>query len=951
MSRKEANKKNKLQASTVITAHANADFDALAAIIAASRLYDDAVLIFPGSQEKNLRNFYIQSTTYLFNFKKFSEIDPDAVKLLVVVDTRQKSRLDHVGPLIDKPGVEVHVYDHHPDSEEDLDADQSVVLPWGSTATILTLRMKERNVLPTSEEATILGLGIFEDTGSFNFDSTTEHDFAAAAWLRKHGMELGVIQDLLQRDLSSEQVGILGELLKAATTHAIHGVEVVITEVSTEHFIGDFAFLVHKFIDMENLRVLFALGRMGDRIHLVARSRTPDVNVGQICSTFGGGGHAYAASATIKDKTLAEVRDDLFGLLYSQINPQMMVADFMSQPTMHIQDDTSMAEAVELMKNFGLKGVPVVAAGSLRCVGILENKLADKAVSHGLGKWKVSEYMMGKFSAVSPGDDLYGVMEIILGKRQRMVPVVQDDELKGVITRTDLVNILVEEPSRIPESLLPERKRKRNVKSLMRNRLPKEAYQLLEKAGYLAQSMNLVVYAVGGFVRDILLSRPNLDIDLVVEGGNGIEFARALADRLGGRVKAHRKFKTAVVILPDGQRVDVATARLEYYQQPAALPTVELSSIKMDLYRRDFTINAVAVHLNPGNMGELVDFFGAQKDIKDKLVRVLHSLSFVEDPTRILRAVRFEQRFGFRIGGQTLRLIKNALQLKMFNRLSGSRIFHELQLIMAEEDPLSCFTRMDELGLLEAIHPDLVLNSNKIKQLMELEKVHNWYKLLFLEPSCEPWKLFFLGLTLGLDRKKASNIIKRLNLSKRDERDFLGLRETVGEAQGKLMNWLQNDRPLSELCALLDPLPIEGTLFLMARSQKEQTRKKISQVIVTYRFVKPDVTGEDLKDIGVQVGPSFGIILDKLRSAKIDGKAPDRESQLKLAEVLARTTHSAGRPAKAASAENSGGQGKRKTRGDRKRARSAQKDRTPPSTGDEKTDNTNTSSENSGEDG
>lgn len=893
MSQKGTNAPAKIQAKTVITAHANADFDALAAMIAASRLYEGAVLIFPGSQEKNLRNFYIQSTTYLFNFKKYNEIDPDSVELLVVVDTRQKSRLDHVAPLVGKPGVAVHVYDHHPDSDEDLEADLSVVLPWGSTASILTLRMKEREVLPTAEEATILGLGIFEDTGSFNFESTTPYDFEAAGWLRQHGMDLGVIQDLLQRDLSSEQVGILGELLKAATAHSIHGIEVVITEVSTEHFIGDFAFLVHKFIDMENLRVLFALGRMGDRIHLVARSRTPDVNVGQICSSFGGGGHAYAASATIKDKTLSEVRDDLFGLLYSQISPQKLVGELMSQPPIFIQENKSMAQAVELMKNFGLKGVPVVAADSKRCVGVLENQLADKAVSHGLGEWRVSEYMMGKFSTVSPADDLYGVMEIILGRRQRMVPVVEDGELRGVITRTDLVNILVEEPSRIPESLLPERKRKRNVKSLMRNRLPKEAYSLLEKAGYLAQSMGLVVYAVGGFVRDILLSRPNLDIDLVVEGGNGIDFAKALAERLNGRVKAHRKFKTAVCILPDGQRVDVATARLEYYQQPAALPTVELSSIKMDLYRRDFTINAVAVHLNPGTMGDLVDFFGAQKDIKDKLVRVLHSLSFVEDPTRILRAVRFEQRFGFRIGGQTQRLIKNALQLKMFNRLSGSRIFHELQLIMDEEDPLPCFIRMDELGLLEAIHPDLVLNANKIKLIMELEKVHNWYKLLFIEPPCEPWKLFFLGLTLGLDRDKAAGIVKRLNLSKRDERDFLSLREMVGDAQGRLMFWLQNSRPLSELCSILDHLPIEGPLFLMARSQKEHVRKMISQVIVTYRFMKPDVTGDDLKKLGVKIGPRFGIILDKLRVAKIDGKAPDRESQLALAERLAKTVKGA----------------------------------------------------------
>ncbi|MDO9631839.1 MAG: DHH family phosphoesterase, partial [Humidesulfovibrio sp.] len=244
------NKPTRIQARTVITAHANADFDALAAMIAASRLYPDAVLIFPGSQEKNLRNFYIQSTTYLFNFKHFKDIDPEAVELLVVVDTRQKSRLPHIAPLLDMPGIKIHVYDHHPDTDEDLQADFSRVENWGSTTTILAHEMMAKNVLPNIEEATVLGLGIFEDTGSFSFASTTPEDFNAAAWLRKNGMDLDVISDLLARDLSSEQITILSALIESAKIHDFHGIEVVIAEVTTEDFVSDFAYLVHKYIDM-----------------------------------------------------------------------------------------------------------------------------------------------------------------------------------------------------------------------------------------------------------------------------------------------------------------------------------------------------------------------------------------------------------------------------------------------------------------------------------------------------------------------------------------------------------------------------------------------------------------------------------------------------------------------------------------------------------------------------
>ncbi|MDO9083736.1 MAG: CBS domain-containing protein, partial [Humidesulfovibrio sp.] len=561
------NKPARIQARTVITAHANADFDALAAMIAASRLYPDAVLIFPGSQEKNLRNFYIQSTTYLFNFKHFKDIDPAAVELLVVVDTRQRSRLTHVQPLLDRPGIKIHVYDHHPDTEEDLKADFSRVVPWGSSTTILVHEMIARNVVPTVEEATVLGLGIFEDTGSFSFASTTTEDFHAAAWLRQNGMDLGVISDLLARDLSSEQIKILSALIESAKVHDFHGIEVVIAEVSTEEFVSDFAYLVHKYIDMENIRVVFALGRMGDRIHLVARSRTAEVNVGNICSFFGGGGHGYAASATIKDKTLSQVRDELLALLYSHINPQLVAATLMSKPPVTIESDHSMADAAELMTRFGLKGVPVVAPGTLRCVGLMERKIADKALSHGLGSAALGVYMLAEYAQVAPEADLYQVMEIIIGKRQRLLPVVQGEELVGVVTRTDLVNQMVEQSARISEVVLPDRKKERNIRPVLRTRLPGSVIALLEQAGHLAEGLGYKLYAVGGFVRDILLARPNLDIDLVVEG-DGIHFARELAALRQGRVKAHLKFKTAVVVFPDGQRIDVATARLEYYEYP-----------------------------------------------------------------------------------------------------------------------------------------------------------------------------------------------------------------------------------------------------------------------------------------------------------------------------------------------------------------------------------------------
>lgn len=254
-------------------------------MIAASKLYPDALLVFPGTQESSLKDYFIQSAMYLFNFKSMKDIDPQEVGLLVVVDTRQRARLGHVEPLLEVPDLEIHLYDHHPASEGALEGRIDIYRPWGATTSIIIEKLREKSLTVSPDEATIMGLGIFEDTGGFTFKSTTEHDFEAAAWLRTMGMDLDVIRDIMSRELSTEQVAILSELIDSASSHTINGVDIVIAEVSLDSYVGDFALLTHKLMDMENIRVLFAIGHMGDRIQLVARSKVQEVDVGTVCSS------------------------------------------------------------------------------------------------------------------------------------------------------------------------------------------------------------------------------------------------------------------------------------------------------------------------------------------------------------------------------------------------------------------------------------------------------------------------------------------------------------------------------------------------------------------------------------------------------------------------------------------------------------------------------------------
>lgn len=889
----QASSQDKPRPDIVITSHSNADYDALASMVAAGKLYPGAVLIAPSMQERHEAHYFADSIAYLFNLTPAKNIDFSAVSTLVVVDTRQKSRIPQVASLLENPNLVIHLYDHHPDTEDDLPGNVTIVKPWGATTSIITHLLREKELPVTPDEATMLGLGIYEDTGSFTFSSTRPEDLTAAAWLREQKMDVNIISELVSRDLTRDQLQVLNTLLESATSHNVKGIPIVIALASLDVFLGDFAVLAHKIMDMEkeSLKVLFAVARMGDRVQIVARSRTPDVDVARICSAFGGGGHAFAASASVKDKTLAEVKAEILALLTTSVNPHLTVGDHMTSPAKTVEENQSILEAEDIMNRYGLKAVPVVKTDTLDCVGYLEQQTAARAVAHGLGAFPVSEYMQRNVLTVTPDATLFPAMDIILTQRQRLVPVVRNDLVVGVLTRTDVIRLLLEDHSlRIPEGdPLSAPLRERSIRQQLEERLPEEYVDLLRLAGKLGDDQGCSVYAVGGFVRDLLMNRANLDMDLSVEG-DGIVFAEALARKLGGRVRPHQKFKTAVVAFSNSRgdplRVDVATARLEYYEHPGALPTVELSSIKMDLFRRDFTINALAVQLNKERFGMLVDPFGAQRDMKEKTLNILHSLSFIEDPTRILRAIRFETRFQFRLGGQTERLVKNALQLKMLDKISPSRLFNELRHIFDEKDATGCLERMDQFDILKTIHPLLKLSPDKVLLLHEVESVLSWYERLYIGKEPQRWHLFLYILTRNGKHPVVSEVLDRLALTQRGKTEFMRLRETLRQAQIKLPRWKKDDLSMSGLHAVLYRVPVEGILLLMALYHDDDLTKHLSHFLTRLHLEQPDITGEDLKHLGVPAGPLYGQILDAVLAAKLDGKAGSREDQLAFAERL-----------------------------------------------------------------
>lgn len=880
---------------TLITCHSNADFDALAAMCAAALIYGPCDVLFPGTQEANLQTFYQELKERPGAAPGCTFLDdrvPDFSKYgrLVAVDTRRRSRLRHVWPLLDNPGTRIEVWDHHPETSDDVHAHDCHAEICGAVTTLLIEEIQKRNITVTKETATVLGLGIYSDTGSFSFSSVTQRDFAAAGWLLGRGMDINIISEKTAFSMTKEHIRALNALLESAQTYHINGADVVLAEATLDSYLDDFAFLAHKMMEMEKFDILFAIGRMDDRIQIVARSRSHAVNVGAVCSAFGGGGHAYAASASVRDKTLSEVRDGILTQLYLQEEGEKTARDYMSQPAIGIEEGHTIAEADELMLHFGLKTMPVFAPLTRRCTGLIDSQITQKAISHGLAGAPLTDYMRRNLKTLPVTATLRDITTVIVGARQRLVPIVSDGgSVVGVVSRTDLINIFAQEPGRMnPTDRAPK---SRNMGKTMRDRLPKDVLDILEKAGALGRSRQTPVYVVGGFVRDLLLKTPNHDIDLVVES-DGIGFARAFAGVLGGRVRVHKKFLTSVVIFPgaDGreERVDVATARLEYYESPAALPTVEHSSIKMDLYRRDFTINALAIRLDCEPMGEIVDFFGGQKDIRDRVIRVLHTLSFVEDPTRCLRAVRFEQRYHFRIGPATEKLIKNDVSLKLLDKLSPARLFNEFEHICAEETAILCIRRLHELGILQAIHPQISINPDKKEMLIRTAKVMAWYRLLYIDEEMRPWLVYFLVLCSSLTYAVTLEVFRRLGIPPALKNEVLGCREKARSLRSSLKRLTANPGfKVSALCAMLRPLPVEFVLYLMADMEVPETRRALSRYITVWRTEKPGADGSDLKKLGLAPGPAYGVILQRLLEAKLDGTAASPEEQLALARQLA----------------------------------------------------------------
>lgn len=876
--------------------HEQADFDALASLLGVWLLDEEILPVLPRRMNRNCMAFisFYGSELPLIEPR---DLPPEKVEMVTLVDTQSYITVKGASDKTD-----VWVIDHHP-LRPDLPDHWKIMKNEnvGACTTIFVERLHEIKKPLSSLQATLLLLGIYEDTGSLTYNSTTARDMRAAAYLLEEGASLRIAMDHLNPPLTNGQREVYEQLLNQMELHKINGQKVVIAKAPAENLTEEISSIAHKMRDLFDPDALFVLVTTAEGVRLVARATTDQVDVSAIATYFGGGGHARAAAALVRPEegltkleALDKIYQDLLEILPDFIHPQITVGQIMSRRPLMIPPEMSAKEAAQLMQRYGYEGYPVIKQGQV--IGLLTRRAVDRALAHKLN-FSAGSLMEANEIKVLPGDSLDHLQQVMIQSGWGQIPVVspENGEVIGIVTRTDLLKIQAGS-----NTLVSGRE---NLTRQLEVTLPPGHLTLLRAISETAHTLRAPAYIVGGFVRDLLLERPGLDFDIVIEG-DAISLARSLVNQFGGRIITHKRFGTAKwkiqeasttiaqklvsqdqpvpINLPES--LDLISARTEFYEYPTALPTVERGSIKLDLHRRDFTINTLSIRLDGRHFGELYDYYGGLNDLKKKLVRVLHSLSFVDDPTRMLRAVRFEQRFNFSIEQRTLQLITEARTL--LRQLSGSRLRHEFDLILAEENPERIFARLKELDLLNAIHPTLDWGEEQAVPLLQV----------LFESIDERWRLpesfghfpirralAYLVWLMPLPIQESQIVAEKLRLPAILQSALKTAQKLTAE-----LAVLVPASPVSQIVERLESTPRPALYALYCQNKSAEIHNLTEKYLSDWQYNQIITDGKALKATGVPPGPVYSRILATLRSARLDGQVKTDEEERTLLNQLVR---------------------------------------------------------------
>ncbi|MEG3987345.1 CBS domain-containing protein [Microcoleus sp. S28C3] len=973
----------------LVLCHTTADFDALGAAVGLCVLRPGSRIVLTGGSHPTVRDFLALHRDEYPLIERRS-VNPQQIRSITIVDASQRDRLGKAAEWLDLPHLsEIAVFDHHLEAHSDIPATVTQIEAVGASTTLIVEKLKNQaensdtpfRLLPS--EATVMALGIHVDTGSLTFEGATARDAIALAWLMEQGASLGVIAEYVEPGLSPQLQDLLREALNNLRSETLHGYSVAWVLLSTESYVPGLSSLasrlldltetdalllgnVYKFSENENNRNIAPESPVSNRLTIIGRSRIEGTNLSELFKPFGGGGHARAASLATRDVDPLLTLNQLADELKTQIPHPPTARELMSSPVRSIRPETSVGEAHRILLRYGHSGLSVVDAGD-RLAGIISRRDIDIALHHGFSHAPVKGYMTPQLKTIAPDTLLPEIESLMVTYDIGRLPVLENGQLVGIVTRTDVLRELHQQKARdrgssakFSDCPVPE-----SVEQLLRSRISPELWQLLSIAANLAQERGWQLYLVGGAVRDLLLATDDklalTDIDLVVDGkcgsddsGAGVELASSLQKLYpGSRLDVHGQFQTAALLWhkdsPFGSLwVDIATARTEFYPYPAANPEVEASSIRQDLYRRDFTINALAVRLGVPRSGQLLDFFCGLLDLEAKKIRVLHANSFIEDPTRIYRAVRFAVRLGFEIEPQTEGYIRHALASGIYYRIQGengrapaleTRLKSELKYILQAPYWKVALQMLGDLQALRCIHPSLELDRELWRQLRLLDRCLQGrkkeegssatdsvtdvtdvrkkeegrrkkeegrrkkeegrrkkeegrdYSPFPIPHSPFPiinipdWQMRLEVLIAYLAPEYRGKVAANLQLPA----DSIKRLEVLEVGKKQLAENLPKCELPSQLVLLLRnyELPV---LIAIALQSPRSARRQIWEYLTRWANVEPPLNGNDLKALGYKPGPGFKRMLDDLLAARLDGDLGDRAAAISfLAERYPQT--------------------------------------------------------------
>ncbi|MFN3598961.1 MAG: CBS domain-containing protein [Aquificaceae bacterium] len=784
----------------IIILEEGADLDALSSAYGVQLLYQDAYLLAPSYLSKGA-----SETLSLFRdkFRILEEI-PETFDLVLVDSHNYEEYLQSLKDRV----RDIYLYDHHPQAPKGFKGKVDKV---GSCTTLIVEEIIQREIPLDPDSATLLALGIYEDTGMLTYEGTTYRDAKAISFLLERGVNLSLVRKLLSGGISKEEIDILSKHLLSLESLFVKGKRISLVVLRMEDYKPDVLKLIYELRDIKESTAFFVIAEAGGKTYLFGRSLKGEFDVSEILEKFGGGGHEFASACKFEGLSAERLKALLEALLKGEEIP-LKIRQIMSYPPFLIHEDMPIDLALLELTQRNFAGAPVVDDKG-RLVGIVYKKNLLKVQRHQVGG-RVKDIMLEDFHTLHPEDFLWKAEEILSKHGEKLIPVVEEDKVVGVITRMDLIHAY----KRHTEKLRAYEKR---------ISLPEDLKKLLEEIGESAKALGYRVYLVGGVVRDLLMRRKIWDLDLVVEG-NAINLAKGLAEKWHIDYHPFEEFGTAHMKLRD-YKIELATTRRETYPHPGSYPVVEWATLKEDLIRRDFTINAMAISVNPEDFGTLIDYFGGLRDLKDGLIRVLHPLSFIEDPVRVLRALRFAGRFSFKLSKGTEKLLKNAVSLGLLKKAPKGRILNEIRLALREEKLIDILRLYKKYHILEEIIEGFSFGREEEELIEKLRDIISWHRIEFPQEKLDYGWLYLLLLLQ--DTGESQKILEEISAPSWARESTHLMKENLKD----LVRQLQKAQKPSEVYLLLKGKPIALLLLLMLYQ-----REKVKLYMEKLRYIKID---------------------------------------------------------------------------------------------------------------